>query len=115
MGIFNVIPYIGPVLGSSPIILTAITDNSDKALLAFILIIAVQQIDNLLIQPRVIGSNLSIHPAVVILCVVAGSAVSDLGGMVLAIPVYIVLRILFKEFYKIFSERKQKFPQINKI
>ena len=115
MGIFNIIPYIGPVLGSIPIILTAISDNSDKALLAFILIIAVQQIDNLLIQPRVIGSNLSIHPAVVLLCVVAGNAVSSIGGMVLAIPVYIVLRILFKEFYKIFSERKQKFPQINKI
>lgn len=115
MGIFNVIPYVGPVLGSIPIIILAATQGWNRIILALILIIAVQQIDNLIIQPRVISDSVKIHPVVVLLCVLAGSRIGNFIGMVLAIPVYIVLRILFKEFYKHFSERKQKIPEFSKL
>ncbi len=113
MGVFNVIPYIGPVLGSVPIIFTAFLQN--KIILAIVLILAVQQIDNLIIHPRIISDSVKIHPVIVLLCVVAGNAVGNILGMVLAIPVFIIFRILFKEFYKYFSERKRNFPQFSKI
>lgn len=115
MGIFNVIPYVGPVFGSVPIILTAALGGWNRILLALVLIIVVQQIDNLIIQPRVISDSVKIHPVAVLLCVLAGSSIGSFFGMLLAIPVYIVLRILFKEFYRHFSERKQKIPEIIKL
>ena len=115
MGVFNVIPYVGPVFGSVPIILTAALGGWNRILLALILILAVQQIDNLIIQPRVISDSVKIHPVAVLLCVLAGGSIGSFFGMLLAIPVYIVLRILFKEFYKHFSERKQKIPEIIKL
>lgn len=111
MGIFNIIPYIGPIIGSIPIILFA----QDKVVLALFLIIAVQQIDNLIIHPRIISDSVKIHPVAVLLCVVAGSSIGSILGMVLAIPAFIIIRILFKEFYKYFSERKRNFPQFSKI
>ncbi len=113
MGIFNIIPYIGPIIGSLPILFTAFTEN--KVVLALILILAVQQIDNLIIHPRIISDSVKIHPVSVLLCVVAGSSVGNILGMVLAIPAFIIFRILFKEFYKYFSERKRNFPQFSKI
>ena len=113
MGVFNVIPYIGPVLGSLPILFTAFLQ--DKIILALILILTVQQIDNLIIHPRIISNSVKIHPVIVLLCVVAGNAFGNIWGMVLAVPLFIIFRILFKEFYKYFSERKRNFLQFNKI
>ncbi len=113
MGIFNIIPYVGPLLGSVPIILVASTRN--KIVLALILILAVQQIDNLIVHPFVISESVKMHPVTVLLCVVAGNSVGSFLGMVLAIPAFIILRILFKEFYKFFTERKRNFPKLVKI
>lgn len=115
MGIFNVIPYVGPVFGSVPILLTAATQGWNRVILALVLIIVVQQIDNLIIQPRIISESVKIHPVAVLLCVLAGSSIGNFLGMLLAIPIYIVLRILLREFYKHFSERKQKIPDFSKL
>lgn len=115
MGILNIIPYIGPVLGSVPILLIAAVSGWDRFWLALILIVVVQQIDNLLIQPHIIASSVKIHPVIVLVCVIAGNSIGNLIGMVLAIPAYIILRIMFKEFYKYFTERKRKFPQLTRI
>jgi len=113
MGIFNIIPYVGPLIGSLPILLTAF--YQDKVILAVVLILLVQQIDNLIIHPRIISDSVKIHPVIVLLCVVAGNTIGSVFGMVLAIPFFIIARILFREFYKYFSERKRNFCQINKI
>ena len=113
MGVFNIIPYIGPIIGSLPILLTAF--YQEKIILALILIIIIQQIDNLIIHPRIISDSVKIHPVIVLLCVVAGSSIGNVLGMVLAIPLFIVFRILFKEFYKYFTERKRNFLQFDKI
>ncbi len=113
MGIFNIIPYIGPIIGSLPILFTAF--YQEKIILALILIILIQQIDNLIIHPRIISDSVKIHPVAVLLCVVAGSSIGSILGMVLAIPLFIIFRILFREFYKYFSERKRNFLQFDKI
>ncbi len=115
MGILNIIPYIGPVLGSVPILLIAAISGWDRFWLALILIVVVQQIDNLVIQPHIIANSVKIHPVIVLVCVIAGNSIGNLIGMVLAIPAYIILRIMFKEFYKYFTERKRKFPQLTRI
>ncbi len=111
MGIFNIIPYIGPVLGSIPIILVASAYGLKKILLAIVLIVIVQQIDNLIIQPHIISESVKIHPVVVLVCVLIGNSVGNIFGMILAVPSFIVIRILTKELYKAFSERNCKFKQ----
>ncbi len=112
MGIFNVIPYIGPVLGSVPIVLVALPGGWRRIILALTIITVVQQIDNIIVQPRVISNAVKIHPVIVLVCIIAGNSIGSVTGMVLAVPFYITLRILFKEFYKIFSERKCNFQKM---
>lgn len=115
MGIFNIVPYIGPVIATVPIILSALPDGAEKTFIGLVIAIAVQQADNLIIRPRVISSTLEVHPLTVILCITAGNCIGSVGGMLLAVPLYITARTVFREFYKIFSERNCKFRKKSKI
>ena len=115
MGVLNIIPYIGPFLGSLPIVFTAMPDGKSRVWLAIFLIVFIQQIDNFIIQPRIISGGVKIHPAVVLVCVLFGSSIGNFAGMLLAIPAFIILRILFKEFYKNFSEINTKNSKISQI
>jgi len=115
MGAFNTIPYIGPVLGSIPIVLVALPLGQKKVLEAIIIIIAVQQIDNFFIHPLIISSTVKMHPVTVLICVAVGNKIGSFLGMLLAIPTFIILRILLCELYKAFAERKCKFLKMSKI
>ncbi len=115
MGVFNIIPYVGPVLGSIPILFFAASQGLKQVGIALVIILAVQQIDNLIVQPRIISASVKIHPLTVLLCVIAGSSLGGFFGMLIAIPAYIVLRIVFKAIYGYFAERKCKKSLFAKI
>lgn len=115
MGIFNIIPYIGPIMATVPIVLSSLSGGIKKTVIGLVIAVAVQQADNLIIRPRVISNTLEIHPLTVILCVSAGNCIGNMGGTLLAVPLYITFRTVFREFYKIFSERKCKFRKKSKI
>ena len=67
-----------------------------RALFTAALLFGVQQVDNLLISPRIMGSVTGLHPAVVLLAITLGGSLSGLGGMLLAIPCVLVARSLLR-------------------
>ena len=98
-GICNVIPYFGPILGMIPAFLIgALTDGPMTGVLAVILLLVIQQIDGNLIYPKVVGESTGLHPLFVLLAVTVGGGISGLYGMVLAVPVAGVLKILFNKW-----------------
>lgn len=108
VGIFNIVPYIGPILGSIPAVLIASTYGIKKIILAIVLMVVIQQIDNILVHPIIIGKTVKVHPLIVLLTVLIGNELFGLWGMMLSVPVYITLKIIFKEFYAYFSEKNLK-------
>ena len=97
VGVLNMIPYFGPVLGGIPAVLMALTQGGlRQALFTAALLFGVQQVDNLLISPRIMGSVTGLHPAVVLLAITLGGSLSGLGGMLLAIPCVLVARSLLR-------------------
>lgn len=92
MTVCNVIPYFGPLIGSVPIALVAAAAGGNRWIAAMAVVIAVQQLENLLITPRIMGSSLQMKPLPVILSVLAGGMLAGMAGMVLALPVVIALR-----------------------
>ena len=97
VGVMNMIPYFGPVLGGIPAVLMALTQGGlRQALFTAALLFGVQQVDNLLISPRLMGSVTGLHPAVVLLAITLGGSLSGLGGMLLAIPCVLVARSLLR-------------------
>lgn len=97
VGMLNMIPYFGPVLGGIPTVLMAFTQNGLRgALFSALLLLGVQQIDNLLISPRIMGNVTGLHPAVVLVAITLGGSLGGLPGMLFAIPCVLVVRALLR-------------------
>lgn len=95
--ILNIIPYVGVLLGSIfPIVMALITkDSAWYALGALGVCVLVQFLDNNFIGPKVIGSSVSINPLFSTLALLVGSLVWGMSGMVLAMPLAGMLKVVF--------------------
>ena len=100
-GLFNVIPLVGPWVGGVPGVTIALTTGSPlQALLVVIVMVGVQQIDNHFITPQVMQRTVHLHPAVVILALVAGGSMAGFSGLLLAVPVAAVIKILLSHVWR---------------
>ena len=98
VGLFNLIPYFGPVLGAVPALAAALTSGWQTAVFAAIVLVVVQQLDGLLISPRVMGALTGLGPAAVLVGVFAGGCALGVGGMLLALPAMMVFRTCVRVF-----------------
>ena len=108
-GLFNVIPYLGPWMGAfvGLLIGAAININFDfmthtLPLMGFMVVVfaSVQIIDNILFQPLIYSSSVKAHPLEIFLVIMAAGSMAGIIGMILAIPVYTILRVVSKEFFE---------------
>ncbi|MDA3930815.1 MAG: AI-2E family transporter [Prolixibacteraceae bacterium] len=106
-GLFNVIPYLGPWLGAAAGVLIglALNINADfmlqtLPLIGFMVLVfgSVQIIDNVLFQPLIYSSSVKAHPMEIFLVIMAAGSIAGVVGMILAIPVYTILRVFGAEF-----------------
>ena len=104
VGIFNVIPYFGPLLGGIPAVIMALGEGWQMAAMVVLLLFLVQQIDGMVISPRVMGNITGFSPAVVLLALFAGARIGSIGGMLLALPALLSIRTL----YRVFVQRYEK-------
>lgn len=100
-GICNIIPYVGPYIGILPSVFVALSDSISKLLWVIIVVIIVQQLDGNLVYPNVIGKTLNIHPLTIIIILLAAGNISGLMGMILAIPLYAVIKVVVQYMYSL--------------
>ena len=94
-GFFNIVPLIGPWVGGIPGVLIALTTGSPlQALGVVIVMVVVQQVDNHFITPQVMHRAVQLHPAAVILALLAGGSLGGFLGLLFAVPVAAVLKII---------------------
>ncbi|WP_298840150.1 AI-2E family transporter [Clostridium sp.] len=96
-GIFNIIPYFGPVLGIIPIILIALLVSPKTALYTAIWLFVLQQIEGSLLSPKIIGESISMHPLTVILLLMIGGSVGGILGMILAVPLGVIIKVIYED------------------
>ena len=101
-GLFNMIPLIGPYIGAVPGIIIALTagDGMSQAIWVAIIMTAAQQIDNHFITPNVMQRAVKLHPAAVMLALLAGGTFGGFFGLLLAVPVAAVLKILMGHLWR---------------
>jgi len=107
--IANLIPYLGPLLGAGFAILITVVQsgpslNSFQELLIVILEIVgvfaiVQIMDNVLFQPLIFSKSVKAHPMEIFVIIFAAATLAGVAGMVLAIPVYTIIRVSVNELY----------------
>lgn len=108
-GLFNVIPYLGPWMGAAIGLLIGAAINihfdfMSQTLplmgLMVVVFVSVQIIDNILFQPIIYSSSVKAHPLEIFLVIMAAGSMAGIIGMILAIPVYTILRVISKEFFE---------------
>lgn len=98
LAITNMIPYIGPWLGSVPCVLLVLLDNPAHPIQAIILvafILIMQIIDNIYIGPKITADRVGISPLLVIAGVAIGGTFGGFIGMFLGVPVVAVIKLVF--------------------
>ena len=110
-GIMNIIPYLGPVIGSAIGISLGVTATlamgAYNELLPVLLkligvLLTANFIDNNVLVPLIYSKSVKSHPLEIFFVIIMGGTLAGLIGMLLAIPVYTVLRVIAKEFFQEF-------------
>ena len=122
-GIMNIIPYIGPliggVIGIALGVISTLAMGTYDELLSVILkiagtLIVVNFIDNNILVPTIYSKSVKSHPLEIFLVIIIGGGLAGLAGMLFAVPVYTLLRVIAKEFFNQFRVVKKLTDQIDK-
>ncbi|MEQ9441309.1 MAG: AI-2E family transporter [Cyclobacteriaceae bacterium] len=104
----NLIPYAGPILGAAFGIViglsTMVVDGHTQEMVLLVIKIisvfaVVQLMDNLLLQPLIFSKSVKAHPLEIFIVIFAGATIAGVVGMIAAIPVYTILRVVSMELY----------------
>jgi predicted PurR-regulated permease PerM len=91
----ELIPAIGPALGMIPGVLIGLFISPTTALAVLTVYLVVQQIENTLLVPRIIGGSIGIHPAILTVLIIAMGYAYGVVGVILAAPLAAIARDLF--------------------
>lgn len=105
IGITALMPVVGAIIGTVPSAFLLLLINPVKAVWFVVFIIVLQQLENNLIYPRVVGKSLGIPPLLVLLAILLGAGLGGAAGILLGVPIMSVL-------YAVLSEKfSAAFPQ----
>lgn len=99
--VFELIPYVGPILASIPAILIALIKGPLFALLTLGLYIIIQQIENYVLAPQVMKKAVALNPIVVIIVLLVGFKIGGFLGIILAVPVTVLAIEITREVFNI--------------
>lgn len=108
-GIGNLIPYFGPIVAYVSTTLVCLMNGEIKTLIiSLIALFVVQAVDGNFIGPKLLSSSIKIHPLIIIISIIIGSAVGGLLGMLLAVPVGAYLKLVFVRFIEHRLQHKEE-------
>ena len=109
MGVMNVIPYAGPLIGATISLFIGIIAPIDgytvlhTSIIICCTLFCIKGFDDFILQPTIYSERVKAHPLEIFLVILVAGYMAGILGMLLAIPSYTVLRVLAKEFFSEFS------------
>ena len=106
--LFNIVPYVGPMIGGVIMILLTMTSNPELDFSTVILprtgyvvlgIVIGQLVDNFFSQPFIFSNSVKSHPLEIFLVILVSGLLFGIFGMIVAVPAYTVLRVILKQFF----------------
>ena len=103
----EMIPVLGPILGTTPALLIAILQSRWQfwAMLAFAILL--QKFENLFIAPKVMSRKVRVSPLSVFIAFMIGASLLGIVGAILAVPVAAIIQVTFEEMFVSRRERRQ--------
>lgn len=105
--LLNIIPYIGPVISGSLMLVLTMSSNLGQDFQSVILpttlyvmigFIIAQLLDNFISQPTIFSNSVKSHPLEIFLIIIIGGLLFGVIGMIIAVPAYTAIKVIAKEF-----------------
>lgn len=104
----SVVPYLGPLIAITPAVIIAIVTSPLMLVKLAIVWTIVQLVDGKFISPQIMGKSLRIHPITIIFVLLTAGSLFGVVGVVLGIPGYALLKVVFTHMFKLFRLRYNK-------
>lgn len=106
VAVCNIIPYLGPFLGAAPALVMATTISWRMVLMVVLVNTICQFIESNIISPQVVGRSLHLHPMLIIFALLVGGEIAGVAGLILAVPLFAVAKVIIQHFYTYYVRRK---------
>ncbi|GIN38601.1 MULTISPECIES: AI-2E family transporter [Heyndrickxia] len=93
VGITDIIPYFGPIIGAVPAGIIAATISVKYLVYVLIIIAVLQFIEGNILSPLIVGKSLHMHPLFIILALTMGGEIGGVIGLILAVPVLAIFKV----------------------
>lgn len=98
-GLFEAVPLIGPLIGAVPAIVIALFVSPLTALAVALFYVLIQVVENNVLVPKVMATNVGLNPLVVILAIIAGSTLNGVVGALFAIPIAGAIQVIAQHIW----------------
>ncbi|WP_373558067.1 AI-2E family transporter [Paenibacillus sp. XY044] len=106
VAVFNIVPYLGPFLGAAPAVVMASTISWKMVLMVIIVNWMCQLLESNIVSPQVVGKKLHLHPMLIIFALLVGGEIAGIVGLILAVPLFAVLKVIIQHFFAYYIKRK---------
>ncbi len=96
-GVGELIPVVGPVLSAIPALAVALSVSPQKALFVALFLIAQQQLENHILVPKIMSSQVGVSAVTVLVALLIGAELSGILGALLAVPTAAILQVIVQE------------------
>lgn len=96
--LFNIVPYLGPIISSVPAVLLGLTVGPWTAVGTLAVIILANQLEAHVYAPMILGKTTNLHPVTVIISILIGVALFGILGAFIAIPVVALAKVLLEDY-----------------
>ncbi|UCZ54385.1 AI-2E family transporter [Bacillus shivajii] len=106
VGATNIIPYFGPIIGGIPVLIVALTESFHLVLFALLVNFTIQTIEGNILAPLIVGKSVHMHPVMIIFALIVGGEIAGIVGLIIAVPLLTVFKVILLHVRRIFRERK---------
>lgn len=99
MGIMNIIPYFGPIIGTIPALIVALSISTNDVIFVILIAIVVQIVESTLLSPYIMGKTAKLHPILIIFILLVSSEIGGIVAMIVAIPLVMILKAIYIKLY----------------
>lgn len=94
MGLTNIIPYFGPIIGLIPAMAIALTESTQLVVFVLVSVLGIQIVESNLLSPYIVGKSINIHPIAIIFALLLGGQIGGIIGMVIAVPILTISNVI---------------------
>ncbi|MGM8212955.1 AI-2E family transporter [Virgibacillus sp. W0430] len=96
IGLTNIIPYFGPIIGTVPAVLITLSVSGKLAIIVIVVSFVIQLVESNFLSPYIVGRTTKIHPVTIIFVLLLGAKLSGIIGMIVAVPIYMICKEVFR-------------------